>query len=93
MKLANSTTQNDSTVVKMIYVPDEANLLAISQVGQAQGLHLISNGKRSALCSVIPTGWHNVTAMQKQGGDAEKKINISLPNIYRDITIHAREAC
>lgn len=44
-----------------ILVPDEAELLQIAQLAQAQHLYLITNGKRSVLSPSILPGWrlHN----------------------------------
>lgn len=46
-------------------VPDDATLWDISRQACAAHLHLISNGERFALASVIPTGWHAVPVSDK----------------------------
>ena len=46
-------------------VPDDAMLWDIAQQACAEHLHLISNGHRFALASVIPTGWHEVPVGDK----------------------------
>ncbi len=46
-----------SNVITMASVPDEAELLKIHATAAAAHLHLITNGTRSALCSIIPPGW------------------------------------
>lgn len=38
-------------------VPSEAELLQIMQQANARHLHLITDGKQSRLCSIIPPGW------------------------------------
>lgn len=41
-------------------VPDEALLLDVAAQASAQHLHIISNGKRTALSPIIPEGWHHL---------------------------------
>lgn len=45
--------QNHITVI----VPDEAQVLEIARMAQAQHLHLITNGQRSVLSPIVPDGW------------------------------------
>lgn len=44
--------------ITAIAIPSEAEMLQIAQLAQAQHLHFITNGTHSALCSIIPKGWH-----------------------------------
>ncbi len=46
-------------------VPDDATLWDISRQACAAHLHLISNGERFALASIIPAGWHSVPVSDK----------------------------
>lgn len=46
-------------------VPDDALLFDVAQQACAAHLHLISNGKRYALASIIPAGWHAVPVADK----------------------------
>ena len=46
-------------------IPNDAELLAISKLAAARHLHLITNGKRSVLCSIIPSGWQLMPVMHK----------------------------
>lgn len=46
-------------------VPDDALLFDVAQQACAQNLHLISNGKRYALVTTIPDGWHAVPVADK----------------------------
>lgn len=41
-------------------VPDEATLLDVAEQASAEHLHIISNGKRTALSPVVPDGWHRL---------------------------------
>ena len=41
-------------------VPDEATLLEVATQASAEHLHIISNGKRTALSPVVPEGWHRL---------------------------------
>lgn len=41
-------------------VPDEATLLDVAEQAEAQHLHIISNGKRTALSTIVPDGWHRL---------------------------------
>lgn len=54
-----------SKIIIITPVPDEAQLLDIMKLAAASHLHLISNGKVSRLCSIVPAGWHKITAMVK----------------------------
>lgn len=49
-------------------IPDEAELLQIAQLAQAQHLYLITNGKRSVLSPTILPGWrlHNAGIRPQQ---------------------------
>lgn len=40
-----------------VIVPDEAEVLEIARMAQAQHLHLITNGQRSVLSPIVPAGW------------------------------------
>jgi hypothetical protein len=46
-------------------VPDHAQLLEISKQANARHLYLITNGKRSVLCSIIPPGWKLMPVVEK----------------------------
>lgn len=46
-------------------IPNEAELLAISKLAHARHLNLITNGKRSVLCSIIPQGWKLMPVLEK----------------------------
>ncbi|MDP3088841.1 MAG: hypothetical protein Q8M99_11730 [Methylotenera sp.] len=46
-------------------IPNDAELLAISQLAHERHLNLITNGKRSVLCSIVPHGWKLMPVMQK----------------------------
>ena len=52
-------------VIQFEVVPNHAELLAIAQNANARHLHLITNGKRSVLCSIIPKGWRAMAVKQK----------------------------
>lgn len=54
------------TTIRFESVPSHAELLEMAQLAQARHLHLITNGKRSVLCSIIPPGWKVMPVMQKQ---------------------------
>ena len=41
-------------------VPDEATLLDVAEQASTEHLHIISNGKRTALSPVVPDGWHRL---------------------------------
>ncbi len=51
-------------------IPSHAELLAIAQSAAARHLHLITNGKRSVLCSIIPPGWRLMPIMLKPQNEA-----------------------
>ena len=51
--------------IKFESIPSNAELLAIAQSAAARHLHLITNGRRSVLCSIIPPGWKLMPVMQK----------------------------
>lgn len=57
-----------ATIIITESVPSEAALLQIMQQAKARHLHLITDGKQSRLCSIIPPGWkrHNVSFKQAQ---------------------------
>lgn len=40
-----------------VIVPDEAEVLEIARLAQAQHLHLITDGQRSVLSPIVPDGW------------------------------------
>lgn len=46
-------------------IPDEAELLEVARQAHAQHLHLITNGRRSALSPVIPPGWTRISVTCK----------------------------
>lgn len=52
-------------IFKIETIDDESELLAISKMAQAKHLHLITNGKRSVLCSIIPPGWKPMRILEK----------------------------
>lgn len=52
-------------IFKIETIDDESELLAISKLAQAKHLHLITNGKRSVLCSIIPPGWKPMRILEK----------------------------
>jgi hypothetical protein len=52
--------------IKFESIPNEAALLEIAQLAAARHLHLITNGKRSVLCSVVPSGWQLMPVMIKK---------------------------
>jgi hypothetical protein len=54
-----------NNVITMEHIPSDAELLEIAKSAAARGFHLISNGKRSAICSLIPTGWYAMPVMIK----------------------------
>lgn len=41
-------------------IPDEALLCDVAEQATARHLHIISNGRRTVLSPVIPTGWHRL---------------------------------
>lgn len=51
-------------------IPQDAELLATAKLAQARQLHLITNGKRSMLCSIVPAGWKRMPVMQKPAQQA-----------------------
>lgn len=53
-------------VITLESVPSHAELLEIAKLAQAKHLNLITNGKRSVLCSIVPSGWKVMRVMQKQ---------------------------
>lgn len=46
-------------------IPSHAELLAIAQSAAARHLHLITDGQRSVLCSIIPPGWRLMRVVVK----------------------------
>ena len=48
-----------------IIVPEESEVLAAAQEAAAAGLHLICNGRRSAISPVIPPGWFKIAVKLK----------------------------
>lgn len=53
-------------VITLESVPSHAELLEIAKLAHAKHLKLITNGKRSVLCSIVPPGWKVMRVMQKQ---------------------------
>ncbi len=51
-------------------VNEDAQLFDIARMAQAKHLHLVTNGKRSALCSIIPHGWWKIPAGFKPAPEA-----------------------
>ena len=56
---------NASEIYKIETINDDAELLAIAKLAQAKHLHLITNGTRSVLCSIIPHGWKVMRVLEK----------------------------
>jgi hypothetical protein len=51
--------------IKFEAIPNESLLLDIAMQASARHLNLITNGKRSVLCSIVPPGWKVMPIMQK----------------------------
>jgi len=52
-------------VITFESIPNESELLDVAQQANARHLHLITNGKRSVLCSIVPVGWKVMPVMRK----------------------------
>lgn len=75
-------------IIKLECVPNYAELLEMAQLAQARHLHLITNGKRSVLCSIIPPGWKAMPVMHKYP-QGESPWNIGAKAPYSHVKVKA----
>ncbi|MER2518601.1 MAG: hypothetical protein ABTR92_19755 [Candidatus Accumulibacter phosphatis] len=53
---------NSAEIVSL--VPDDATLFDVAEEAAASGMHLISNGRRSAISPTVPAGWTRIAVRQ-----------------------------
>jgi|GEM_PF-4573998 len=54
-----------SALITTVLVPDDALVFEVAREAAARHLHLITDGHRHLLCSIVPPGWRRCAAVER----------------------------
>lgn len=57
-------------MIRAIVIPDDALVIEVAREAAAQHLHLITDGNRHVLCSVVPPGWRRCAVSERDAAPA-----------------------